>query len=179
MERISQISTLNQLPQVSSQAEITTEVRPSAYEALPVDQRRSLGELFDRWRLNQGWNPWDNETQRLAIASWAHSLDKAGIPFAAYSELYERVIASRAAALNAGRQVTGFGVELLIAEWLGPHGLKIEMHQREVDRARTLPESAESQCERCFGTGMETITMPNGQTAVRQGCQHGSYIYPE
>jgi hypothetical protein len=72
---------------------------------IPVEQQQSMGDVFDRWRLNQGWNPWDDTTQDLAIASWCHTLDREEIPYTAYS------------------------------------------HDRS--------GNAETQCPRCFGTGLE------------------------
>jgi hypothetical protein len=122
---------------------------------IPVEQQQSMGDVFDRWRLNQGWNPWDDTTQDLAIASWCHTLDREEIPYTAYSELYERVLKRRSSAITAGKDVPKFGVELMIAEWDGEYGLRNELRQREVDAGRTLSGNAESQCPRCFGTGLE------------------------
>lgn len=132
-----------------------------------------MGDVLDRWRLNQGWNPWDNTTQEMAIASWCHSLDREQIPFTAYAELYERVLRRRATAISSGRDVPKFGVELLIAEWDGEYGLRNELKRREIDARRTLTGQAKSQCIRCFGTDIETFYDENGvKLGSRPGCKH-------
>lgn len=132
-----------------------------------------MGDVFDRWRINQGWNPWDNKTQMAAIASFVHTLDAEAVPANAYSQLYERVLKSRVTAIQAGKQLPNFGVELMLAEWLGPYGLKTEWKQREIDGGRTLPSNAESVCQDCFGTGIKIIKDANGKTTgAAPGCKH-------
>ncbi len=132
-----------------------------------------MGEVFDRWRLNQGWNPWDNATQMAAIASYVYTLDLHKVPASAYGELYERVLNSRVTALQSGKQVPNFGVELMVAEWVGPHGLRSEMAEREIAAGRTLTATSQTNCLRCFGTGMETVYGDDGRAlGVRPGCKH-------
>lgn len=131
-----------------------------------------MGDVFDRWRLNQGWNPWDNQTQDMAIASWVHSLDREGIPATAYGELYERVLTRRADAITHGRQVPTFGVELLIAEWNGEWGLRNQLRQREIDAGHTLGANAESVCQHCFGSGWRDHVI-SGYKVGKRRCDHG------
>lgn len=116
-----------------------------------------MGDVFDRWRLNCGWNPWDNKTQMAAIASFVHSLDREGVPASAYSELYERVLQMRAKAIQDGKQIPNFGVDLMLAQWTGEWGLRAQLRQREVEAGRTLAANAESVCQRCSGTGYEIV----------------------
>lgn len=137
-----------------------------------------MGQVLDRWRLNQGWNPWDNDTQMAAIKSYVYTLDAEQVPLTAYMELYERSLRSRVTAMQHGKQLPNFGVELMLAEWLGPHGLKKELQQREIDAGRTLTGYAESRCPKCDGTGMERVLDPQGRPTVRKGCQH-EHIEPE
>lgn len=131
-----------------------------------------MGQVLDRWRLNQGWNPWDNDTQSAAIKSYVYTLDAEKVPLTAYMELYERSLRSRVAALQSGKQLPNFGVELMLAEWLGPHGLRNELKTREIDAGRTLTSNAESICPKCDGTGMERTLDPQGRPTVRKGCRH-------
>lgn len=126
-----------------------------------------MGDVFDRWRLNQGWNPWDDNTQDMAIASWVHSLDLAGVPARCYGELYERVLRRRAAAITQGKNVPSFGVELLLAEWDGEYGLRADIRKSEIAAGRTLGANAASVCRWCGGSGFK----PQGNGVTR--CDHG------
>jgi hypothetical protein len=146
-----------------------------------------MGDVLDRWRLNLGWKVLDDRAQVATIASYCHTLDRAGVPPSAYGELYERAIERRAASITASHRVPDFGVELLLAEWHGPHGLRADIKKREVARRRTLPETAESQCERCFGLGVEEMYNAEGERiGARPGCKHepvvegeGLWLYKE
>ena len=131
-----------------------------------------MGDVFDRWRLNCGWNPWDNQTQMAAIASFVHTLDREGVPASAYGELYERVLQMRSTAIQSGKQVPQFGVDLMVAAWSGEWGLRNELRQREVDRGRTLTGNAESNCDMCYGTGFKMIDR-NGYSGTVK-CDHGN-----
>lgn len=139
-------------------------------KSIPVEKQRALGDVFDRWRLNQGWNPWDNKTQLAAIASFVHSLDIENIPAAAYGELYERILQLRAEAIANGKQIPSFGVELMLSCW---PSLKAELRQREIDSGRFLTATAPTQCLRCYGTGLEQMYDDVGnKLGVREGCKH-------
>jgi hypothetical protein len=115
---------------------------------IPTDKRRAMGEVIDRWRLNQGYNPYDNAAQELAIQSWCASLDAEGVPHTAYAELYQRAVTTRAMAIQSGKSLPNFGVELLLAGWIGEHGLRNELRQREYDArvkaGRTLGTSPDA-----------------------------------
>lgn len=140
--------------------------------AIPVDKQRAMGEVLDRWRLNNGWNPLDDKTQMASIAAFVHELDTEKVPHQHYGELYSRALRSRIAAVQNGKQLPNFGVELMLAEWLGPHGLKKELQQREIDAGRTLTSNAASVCLKCDGTGMERVKDAQGRIGLRQGCDH-------
>ena len=131
-----------------------------------------MGDVFDRWRLNCGWNPWDDITQGAAIASFVHTLDRENVPESAYSELYERVLQMRSTALQSGKQIPQFGVDLMLAAWGGEWGLRNELRQREVDAGRTLQTNAESICPDCYGTGYRTIKTESYSYAEK--CDHGN-----
>lgn len=110
-----------------------------------------------------------------AIASWAATLDREGVPCNAYSELYERVLRRRADAIQSGRQVPPFGVELMLAEWCGEHGLKAERRQRDIDARRSLGSTAESVCEYCFGSGFRQIPPAKPEYPGVIKCYHEVY----
>lgn len=146
---------------------------PTARPSIPVEKQRAMGDVLDRWRLNNGWNPLDNKTQMASIASYVYELDAENVPSECYGELYSRALRSRVAAIQAGKQMPTFGVELLIAEWNGPNGLRVEMKEREIARGRTLTGQATSQCTKCFGTGVENLRDEHGNIiGARPGCQH-------
>lgn len=126
-------------------------------ESIPRDKMMAMGDVFDRWRLNQGWNPWDNDTQMAAIKSWVHTLDIENIPASAYGPLYERALLRRATAINQGRTIPTFGVELMLAEWMGENGYQRELRQKEIDAGRTLGANAESVCQHCHGSGFKFV----------------------
>lgn len=130
-----------------------------------------MGDVFDRWRLNCGWNPWDNTTQDMAIASFVRTLDREGVPASAYHELYERVLQVRAKALQQGKAIPAFGVELLVSQWTGDWGLKNALRQREIDKGRSLMPNAESVCDLCDGSGWARIE-DGGMVGVKK-CTHG------
>ena len=129
-----------------------------------------MGDVFDRWRLNCGWNPWDNATQMAAIRSFVATLDREDIPASAYMELYERAINARVTALQAGRQLPQFGAELLLAQWSGEYGLQRELRQREIDAGRTLGANAASVCRHCDGSGFKSVDYIGGGVTK---CDHG------
>ena len=152
----------NALPERSSQIENTV--------SIPVEKRRALGDVFDRWRLNCGWNPWDDQTQAAATASFVATLDREGVPYTAYNELYERAIALRVTALQNGKNLPAFGAELLLAAWNGEYGLRSELRQREIDAGRTLEANAAAACQTCYGTGLRTEII-DGYSVARK-CDH-------
>jgi hypothetical protein len=129
-----------------------------------------MGDVIDRWRVNLGWNPYDDKTQDLAIQSWLDILDAEKVPHDAYAELYKRALVTRATQLANGRQVQNFGVEYLLAEWVGPSGLRSEWHELAIHRGRTLPEFSSAGCEFCHGSGFRPIG--ESRTAGVKKCDH-------
>ena len=107
----------------------------------------------------------------MAIASFVRTLDREGVPATAYHELYERVLQVRANAIQSGRSIPSFGVELLVSQWTGEHGLQAAMRQREIDAGRTLMPNAETVCASCDGSGWAR-TEQGGRTGVVK-CTHG------
>lgn len=134
-----------------------------------------MGDVLDRWRINCGWNPWDDATQDAGIASYVHTLDRYDVPAKLYGELYERVIQLRTSAIIAGKQIPNFGAEIMLACWQGESGLRDELRRREIEERRTLPSVAASQCPRCGGleAGLEQIYDADGNLqGSRKGCDH-------
>lgn len=113
-----------------------------------------------------GWKPLDNDSQELAMQSWICELDKENIPFEAYNDLFTKALGIRAKLFANGKNAPDFGIELLIAAWIG--GVRDEWRKRKVDQKRFLPEKAESVCSDCFGTGLKH-RIENGKTLGIEG----------
>lgn len=88
------------------------------------------------------------------IRTWAELFDQYKIPLAAYDELYKRAFDYRQNRLHDKGDYLNADATLLVSCW---HGLRDELKQRDVDARRFLPVTAESDCPRCFGTGMEVV----------------------
>jgi hypothetical protein len=129
-----------------------------------VEKQIAMGNVLDRWRLDRGWNPYDDETQQAAIASYVRSLDIEKVPPDAYMGLYERVLKARAISIAKGdERPVEFGADQMIAQWLGANGLNAE---RRISADKQLEMGGvPNPCEMCFGTGKQLFTglpCPNG-----------------
>ena len=89
----------------------------------------------------------------MAIA-FIEVMDREGIHYRHYEELYRRSVSLRAARMNEGLKCDDFSADMMVACW---PSLKYELKRREIDAGRTLPDTAASECPRCFGVGMEVI----------------------
>jgi hypothetical protein len=141
---------------------------------IPRDKQQSMGDILDRWRLNQGWNVYDNDTQMMAISSWVHLLDREDVPASAYGELYERAMRTRAAMIANGKQPQTFGAEYLLAEWIGEAGLRKEWLALEIHRGRSLSAANASTCEFCGGSGFRSVG--EGRNAPVTKCNHREWV---
>lgn len=109
--------------------------------------------LNKRW-LTQGWHIMNPEDSEIMAVAWIEALDAHRVPHQHYAELYSRSVNLRARRLYQGLKCDDFSVELLIACW---PALAQELEQKRVDARRYLAATAESQCQRCFGAGMEVV----------------------
>jgi len=125
------------------------------------EKKRAIGEILDRWRLNEGWLPRDAASQDFEIQSYIASLDRARVPFDAYNELFERSLVTRAIAIQQGRTLPIFGVELLLAHWLGENGLAKE-RQIRLNGDRQLNPTCDQVCSRCLDTGRQVFAPHRG-----------------
>lgn len=117
-----------------------------------------------------GWRIMDPDDSEAMALVWIEALDVHRIPFSQYTELYRRSVGLRAKRIENGMKCDDFSVELMIACW---PSLARELEQRRIDEKRFLPETAESQCQRCFGTGMETIRDSNNpKYSAARPCDH-------
>jgi hypothetical protein len=119
------------------------------------------------------------------IAVWYQKFAEYAVPIEAYTELFDLAFRYRAKQISRGDQPLPMDATLLIAQWIGENGLKKRMREREIDKRRTLPETAESRCPRCMGLGKEYVFDAEGkQLGVKQTCDHrplveGEWLYQE
>jgi hypothetical protein len=109
--------------------------------------------LAKRW-LTQGWRilgPDDSEVMALA---WIELLDQDRVPYQHYEELYRRAVDLRSRRLSQGLRCDDFSAELMLACW---PGLARELEQKRIDERRYLPDTAASDCPKCFGSNMEVV----------------------
>ena len=93
-----------------------------------------------------------------------------GIPYQHFDELARRAGALRARRLEQGMKCDDFSADMMVACW---PALRADLHDRDVAAGRTLTSSAESQCPKCGGTGMERVIDSQGKyLGTRNGCRH-------
>jgi hypothetical protein len=129
------------------------------------EQRRAIGEVLDRWRLNLGWTPLDDDSHAMMCQAFIRILDKEKIPHTAYGELFERSLRTRAVMLAAGKKVPEFGAELMVAEWLGEAGLRRELGERRKIGAdkQLVCESYTPKCSWCLDEGKILFGLRKGE----------------
>lgn len=94
-------------------------------------------------------NPKDSETMALV---WIEMLDGQRIPYQHYETLYKRSVELRARRMSQGLKCDDFSVEMMIACW---PSLAKEIHDKRVAEGKYLSSTAESDCDRCYGSGIE------------------------
>lgn len=109
----------------------------------------------------------DKDDAKVMAVVWIESLDRENIPYQHYEELYRRSVELRSQRMAQGLKCDDFSVDMMLACW---PGLKEDLKQREIDRARLLPTNAESVCQLCFGTGFRSEM--EGQYRVSRKCDH-------
>lgn len=127
-----------------------------------------LDVLKARWQT-RGWHAMAKEDSEPMALEFIKVMNRHEIPYQQYRELYDRSVDLRARRVEQGLSCDDFSADMMVACW---PSLKQDLHERQVAAGRTLTASAQSQCLRCFGTGMETVTDAEGRKSVRPGCQH-------
>jgi hypothetical protein len=106
-----------------------------------------------------GWTTRTAQELDATIRTWAEVFSKKRIPIEHYPELYRRAFDTRQKAMRSGEynQVPAIDAALLVSHWTGEHGLYAELEQKRIDERRYLPDTAASDCPKCFGSGMECV----------------------
>lgn len=135
---------------------------PNSEEAA-VEAATILGTILDRNRLANGWNRLPDTEHDQQLISWLEVLDVNGVPFPAFDECYRAALKTRMRQKSAGVKLMPMAAEDLAVEWPAVKAAAEINHG-----PKRLAASSESDCPRCFGTGMEAL--PNNIS--RPGCSH-------
>lgn len=127
--------------------------------------------MINRHYVLSGWRPPKADELEIKAVIWIEELDRRRIPWQTYMELFD---AARAWILRSvqdtGKPPDLSLVDLMIASW---PSVRQTQREAEIATGRTLPETAESDCPRCFGTGVEIIYTDAGEKlGARPGCKH-------
>lgn len=140
---------------------------------MPREQHAGLFAIINKARMLNGWTTRTAQDLDPTIRSWAELFAVYKIPISNYQELYQRAFDVRQTRTRQGSEVPQMDATLIVSQWTGTHGLRAEIEQRRIDAGNILPDVAKSQCQRCFGTGIETIFGPDGRSlGARPGCKH-------
>ena len=112
-----------------------------------------MNVLAKRW-LTMGWRIQDPDDAKVMAIAFIEVMDRENIHYRHYEDLYRRSVALRADRMREGVRCDDFSADLMIACW---PSLRHEIRQREIDAGRTLPDTAASDCPRCYGVGMEVV----------------------
>lgn len=129
------------------------------------EEARAIGNILERWRFANQWEPFPDDDHNLTIAAWYEVLQAGGVPYEAYGRCYEAALSSRMKRKARGEKVLNLSAEDLAVEW---PAVRDEFMRRNAKGQKLLAANSKAGCPRCFGTGSEV--MPDG--SVRSDCAH-------
>jgi hypothetical protein len=125
-----------------------------------------LDVLKARWQT-KGFHAMEKENSEPMALECIRDLDRHGIPYQHYRELYLRSKDLRSQRMAQGLNCDDFSTDMMIACW---PALRKEISERG---PKQLSPTAPSQCTRCYGTGLENVRNAEGRVIfVRSGCKH-------
>jgi hypothetical protein len=136
----------------NEQTRTLSESRRTSTTSIPREQHVALFALINKVRMLNGWTTKTAQELDATIRTWAEVLNRYRIPLEYYNECYLRAVDTRQKKLQDGKEIE-IDAPLLVAAWQS--GLAQEIEQRRIAEKRYLPDTAESDCPRCFGSGME------------------------
>jgi hypothetical protein len=122
-----------------------------------------MGQILDRYRTSQGWQPLPDADHAQMVAAWLEVLHVAGVPAEQFDACYRAAIQTRLERRARGEELGPLSANDLATEWV-----RVRAMHAELNKTRLLPENAVHACQACFGTGFRR--MPDG--SVRPGCSH-------
>jgi hypothetical protein len=152
------------IKRITENLPVSTESRSTEALSTSTLPRQSLGVsrekinamlavLNKRW-LTQGWRVMDTKDSEPMALAWIDILDAAGIPYRYYEDLYKRSLVLRSRRMEQGLECDSFSADMMVACW---RAMSAELEQKLVEEHRYLPSTAASDCQRCFGSGMEVV----------------------
>lgn len=144
MERVSEL--VREPTQMSSQS------RQSSTRTLTAEQHAALFAVINKVRMLNGWTTKTAQELDATIRTWAEVFNKHNIPLDAYNDLYLHAFDTRSRKLANGDKDIPLDATLMVASW-GP--VSEAMKQKRINERRYLPDTAASDCQRCYGAGME------------------------
>lgn len=122
--------------------------------------------VINKSRMLNGWTTKTAQELDATIRTWAEVFDRYRIPYRHYDELYKRAFKWRVDQMHRDGKAEPMDAVMLAACW---PGLSDELKSRMVAEGRYLEANAASDCERCFGSGMEVIPGKGARL-----CTHGN-----
>lgn len=148
MEHIANLVKREQTQTLSEKAKTSTTISRERHAALFA--------VINKIRMLNGWQTRTAQELDATIRTWDEVMGD--VPIENYPELYKRCFTVRQRYLSQGKEPPAFDATLMMSQWLGEYGLKAELRQRQIDERRSLPATAESDCERCYGSGIEVTS---------------------
>lgn len=119
------------------------------------DEEVGLFSIINQVRALQGWSLSPANELEPICRVWWKEFSRHNIPPKYYETLLQRAIDARVRSLNSGaKYVPNIDAIGLITCW---EGLSQEIEQRRIEERKYLPDTAQSSCELCYGTGMEVV----------------------
>ncbi len=160
MEAIKKITeaALNPTSQLSNSRQNISKAS-TALREITKDEEIGLFAIINQTRALQGWSLLPAVELEPICNIWWMEFSRFKIPPTHYQTLFQRAHDARI------RHITQYGTKNapaidathLIALWTGENGLASEIRRKEIATGRFLPSTAESDCDRCFGSGYETV----------------------
>lgn len=109
--------------------------------------------MINKVRMLNGWTTKTAQELDATIRTWAEVFDKHRIPIDAYNELYLQAFNTRSRKLFEGKDIE-LDATLMVASW---PAVSAAREQKRIEDRRYISSIAASQCQRCYGAGMEVV----------------------
>lgn len=169
MENIGSLINQNQISEHSNNLPTTSRAN-TALREITREEEVGLFSIINQARALQGWTLAPAHELAPICKVWWKEFSRYKIHPKHYETLFQRAHDARIQSIKAGaRNIPSIDATLLICQWTGEAGLAAELRQKDIDSHRYLPSTAVSDCELCFGSGIEVVP---GKGA--RNCTHGN-----
>lgn len=135
---------------------------------IPREQHAALFAVINKVRMLNGWQTRTAQELDATIRTWAEVFTKHNIPVEHYNDIYLHAFDTRQRKIQHGIQPGEFDATLMVASW---RSIAPEIEQKRIAEKRYLPDTAASDCQRCFGSGMEIVNQDGRYRSARH-CNH-------